>query len=137
MICPHCGAHRQLTESIVGKIMANGQTGGKCPECNSHYTMTRDNAFDGDPEWIPITCKRCGCGQAERGLTICIGCWSMSQNKAKAKRMRAAVEKERTERASRKPGKLTLEQRAARAQAMGLTYGKYMMLKDMGKIKEE
>ena len=137
MICPHCGAHRQIAESLVGKIMAGREVGGLCPNCNKRYEITRENIFEGDPEYVVRPCKRCGARPAERGLTICIDCWSFQRRKYDAERKRKAVEKEREERSSRKPGKLTLEEKAARAQAMGLSYGKYEMLRNMGKIKEE
>lgn len=136
MICPHCGAHRQLNEAMVGRIMTGGSIGGLCPECHHRYTITRNNAFDGDPEWEPITCKRCGARPAERGITICIDCWSFSRNKAEARRQREAVEKERAERSAHKP-KESVDEIACKAQVMGLSYGKYQMLRYMGKIKEE
>lgn len=134
MICPYCGTHRLLSSAMVGKIMAMGTLGGKCPGCNKHYTITRDNMFDGDPEVEPVPCHRCGAPSA-RGLTICPRCHETISVRIKMYRQRDAVTKERTQRKKHKP-KETIDEIAVKAMKMGLSYGKYVMLRDLGKIEE-
>ncbi len=136
MICPYCGTYRRATNSMVGKVI-NGEICVLCPSCNERYVVDRVTVFMGDPEEEKKMCRRCKTREAERGLMVCIDCWNQEVQKRHIEKRQKAVERERSERARIRPKKLTLDEKAARAQAMGLTYGKYMMLKDMGKIKEE
>ena len=135
MICPYCGTHRQLSAAMVGKIMAVGTLGGKCPGCGKHYTITRETMFDGDPDPEPVACTRCG-RPAERGLTVCALCHKSISERIKLSRQREAVEKERMKRKVHKP-KETIDAIAVKAMKMGLSYGKYVMLRDLGKIEED
>lgn len=135
MICPYCGTHRQLSSAMVGKIMSLGTLGGKCPGCHKHYQITRENMFDGDQEDEPVACKRCG-KPAERGLTVCTKCHAIIAARIKLSRQREAVEKERLKRKVHKP-KESIDEIAVKAMKMGLSYGKYVMLRELGKIKEE
>ena len=135
MICPYCGTHRQLSAAMVGKIMSIGTLGGKCPGCHKHYEITRETMFDGDPESEPVACTRCG-RPAERGITLCAKCHCVVVTRNNLYKQRDAVDRERTKRKTHKP-KETIDEIAVKAQRMGLTYGKYVMLRELGKIKED
>ena len=135
MICPHCGEYRKLPAAMIGRVMKDSEMGGKCPGCGKHYTITRETMFDGDPEPEPVACTRCG-RTAERGLTVCALCHKTLSDRLKLSRQREAVEKERMKRKVHKP-KESIDEIAVKAMKMGLSYGKYVMLRDLGKIEED
>ena len=64
-------------------------------------------------------CKECGWRVAEYGATICLHCKAEKKAKEKAK------------------PKETVDDIACKARKMGLTYGKYLAMRQTGQIKEE
>ena len=136
MVCPYCGTYRKISGSLVGKVI-KGEICVLCPGCNKRYVVDRVTAFMGDPPEEKKMCRRCKKQEAEKGLMVCIDCWNWEVQKRHDDKRRMLVESERHERAQIKPRRMTLEEKAARAQAIGISYGKYEMLRHMGKIKEE
>ena len=136
MICPHCGEYRKLPAAMIGRVMKDSEMGGKCPACGRTYVITRSNMFDGDPEEAPVMCNKCGQYPAERGLMVCTKCHAVVLRRNAIRQRREKVERERNKRVVHKP-KESLDEVAVKAQKMGLSYGRYVMLRSLGKIKED
>ena len=81
-----------------------------------------------------MLCSNCGKEEAEYGFTRCWHCIQVHREYNELMRRQQAVEKERSE---RKKPKETVDDIACKARKMGLTYGKYLAMRQTGQIKED
>ena len=81
-----------------------------------------------------MICSKCGWREAEPGFSKC---WTCLQNQRENREIAIRKEAIEKERAERKKPKETVDDIACKARKMGLTYGKYLSMREMGQIKED
>ena len=79
-------------------------------------------------------CIECGWRDAEPGYARC---WTCLQRQRYCKEIEMRKREVEKERAARKKPKETVDDIACKARKLGMTYGKYLAMRQTGQIKED
>ena len=133
MICPYCGYYRKANAATVGRAMRS-KISALCGQCGERYMVDADNVLEGDKQTEDKVCRVCGVNTAAPGMKICYECNADAYDKKRLKKKKANLEKERSER--RKPQK-SIDELNAEAAALHMSYGKYVSMLYMKRLKGE
>lgn len=136
MICPYCGHFRKANATMVGRVRRGRDISALCTKCGKRFMVSAETILEGEDETEVVMCRICKTRQAEPGMLLCNDCWSYQNEKRQTRQRQEKVEKERKERRCLKPKK-SIDELNEEARAHGMTYGKYVSMLYMQKLKGE